>query len=299
MSICHCHSDHSALAFGDYFSSNLYSWCTNCGNYGIHAAMKRALVAEQVAPCQTVLCFDIGCHGNGSDKIGGYRFHGLHGRVIPLAIGAACANSQVKIIAFGGDGGTLGEGINHLVHAIRGNYDITFVLHNNLNYGLTTGQASATTKPGVPMAAAPDGITSDPLHPMRFVLSLEPSFAARTFSGNIHHMQQTFQAGLQHRGFSFIEVLQSCPTYNQMTPHEWYQQRVVDVTKLPNYKTTSLSEARDMAEDLEEKIAIGVLYQNPSSVPFMNRQANRLHMTTELVDEVQHYPVNTIFDQFR
>jgi len=298
MSSCvSCHDQ--PTTFADYFSPNLYTWCTNCGNYGIHAAVKRALTAENIHPCETLLCFDIGCHGNGSDKIGGYRFHGLHGRIIPFACGASVANRQLKVVAFAGDGGTLGEGINHLVHAIRGNYDVTFILHNNLNYGLTQGQASSTTKPGMIMTAAPDGITSDPIHPMRFVMSLQPSFAARTFSGDVKHMTKVIQAGLQHRGFSFIEIMQSCPTYNKATPHEWYQTRVKDVSTFEGFDQTNIHQAREIAEDIEEKIAIGVLYQNPDSWPFMSRQANRAEIKTELVNEVMPYNVTSLFDSFR
>jgi 2-oxoglutarate ferredoxin oxidoreductase subunit beta len=261
--------------------------------------MKRALVLEQVAPCQTLLCFDIGCNGNGSDKIGGYRFHGLHGRVLPFACGASVANRQIKVVAFGGDGGTLGEGINHLISAVRGDYDMTFILHNNLNYGLTQGQASPTTKPEVPMNTSPDGITADPIHPMRFMLSLRPSFAARTFSGDVKHMTEVFQAGLQHRGFSFIVLIQSCPTYNKMTPHEWYQSRVKDVSQLGGYDATDYAVAAEHAEDLEEQIAIGVLYQNKAAKPFMDRQANRMEMRTELVDEVKNYSTAELFSKFR
>ena len=298
MNNCNCHS-HSDISFHDYFSENIYTWCTNCGNYGIHAAVKRALVAEKIEPCRTLLCFDIGCHGNGSDKIGGYRFHGLHGRVIPFACGAAIANRKIKVIAFGGDGGTLGEGINHLIAAIRGNYEVMFVLHNNLNYGLTQGQASATTKTAVKMNASPDGVTSDPINPMEFVLSLHPSFAARTFSGNIHHMTQTFQTALRHKGFAFIEVLQSCPTYNHMTPHQWYQQRVKDVEKIKNYDSRDIEKAKHIALDLEKQIVIGVLYKNSKSLPFMDRQANRLKVKTELVEEVQQFSTDKLFNAFR
>jgi 2-oxoglutarate ferredoxin oxidoreductase subunit beta len=295
-----CSSHHNqAPAFHDYFSPNLYTWCTNCGNYGIHAAVKRALVAEGIPPCSTLLCFDIGCHGNGSDKISGYRFHGLHGRVVSLACGAAIANQHLTIIAFGGDGGTLGEGIGHLIHGIRGNYNITFILHNNLNYGLTQGQASPTTKPGVKMNSAPDGITSDPLHPMRFVLSLEPSFAARTFSGDVRHMTKTIQAGIQHQGFSFIEILQNCPTYNKSTPHEWYQSRVFDVSEDNTYDPQDITQARAMAEDLENHIALGVLYQRSDATHFMKRQANRLQYQTELIDEVKPVDTQKLFNQFR
>lgn len=295
---CHDHSD-QAVKFGDYFSPNLYTWCTNCGNYGIHAAVKRALAEENVAPCETLLCFDIGCNGNGSDKIGGYRYHGLHGRIISFACGASTANRTIKVLAFGGDGGTLGEGVGHLIHGIRGNFNVTFILHNNLNYGLTQGQASTTTKPGVPMNSSPDGITSDPIHPMRFVLSLRPSFAARTFSGDVKHMTKTIQAGLQHQGFSFIEILQSCPTYNKMTPHEWYQSRVKDVSEIAGYNPSDYAAAGQIAEDMENQIAIGVLYQNKESIPFMSRQANRVDIKTELVDEVATVSTQKLFDAFR
>lgn len=298
MSGCNCHSQ-SDVHFGDYFSENIYTWCTNCGNYGIAAAVKRALVEAKIKPCQTLLCFDIGCHGNGSDKIGGYRFHGLHGRVISFACGASVANRKIKVVAFGGDGGTLGEGVNHLIGGIRGNFEVMFVFHNNLNYGLTQGQASATTKAGIKMNASPDGVTSDPINAMKFVLSLNPSFAARTFSGDIKHMTETFRVGLKHRGFSFIEVLQSCPTYNHMTPHEWYQERVKDVGEIKNYKSNDLEAALKIAGDLEKQIAIGVLYQNPKAVPFMDRQANRTSKKTQLVDEVRSVNVSKLFDAFR
>ncbi|OGD95862.1 hypothetical protein A3A48_03890 [Candidatus Curtissbacteria bacterium RIFCSPLOWO2_01_FULL_37_9] len=298
MNTCDCHHK-TDVRFSDYYSENILTWCTNCGNYGIQAAIKRALVAENIPPCRTLLCFDVGCHGNGADKIGGYRFHGIHGRVLAFACGASVANRKIKVIAFGGDGGTLGEGINHLVSAIRGNYDITFVLHNNLNYGLTTGQASATTKSGIKMNSSPDGVTSDPIHVMNFVFSLNPSFVARTFSGDVKHMSGIFQESIKHNGFSFIEVLQSCPSYNHMTPHQWYQSRVKDVTQMSGYNFRDIKAARQAAEDLEVQIAIGVLYQNSKSVPFMQRQANRLKVSGDLVDEVKVFPTEKLFDTFR
>jgi len=290
---------HQQPVFSDYASANLYTWCTNCGNYGIHAAVKRALVAEGITPCDTVLCFDIGCNGNGSDKISGYRYHGLHGRVISFACGASVANSKIKVMAFGGDGGTFGEGIGHLIHGIRGNFNITFIFHNNLNYGLTQGQASSTTKPGMKMNSSPDGITSEPIHPLRLVLALNPTFVARTFSGDVKHMTKTIQAGLQHQGFSFVEILQSCPTFNKATPHEWYQSRVFEVEQQPGYDSSDIEQAQAISADIENKIALGVLYRNPGSVPFMERQANRVGCTTELVDEVKAVSTAKLLDAFR
>ncbi len=291
-------SENCSCSFHDYYSDNIYTWCTNCGNYGIHAAVKRALVAECCEPKDTLLCFDIGCNGNGSDKIGGYRYHGLHGRVIPVAVGAAIANRRVKVLAFGGDGGTLGEGINHLIHAVRGNYNMTFILHNNLNYGLTQGQASPTTKLEMKMNSSPDGVSSTPLHPARMILSLNPTFVARTFSGDINHMTEVIRRGVRHQGFSFIEIYQNCPTYNKATPHQWYQDRIYDVSTLPDYNARDLNRAREVAEDLENKIAVGVLYENPDEPEFLKRVANRQNATTELVDEVKPGSIESILNRF-
>lgn len=283
----------------DFASDNLFTWCTNCGNYGIHAAMRRALVQNQISPCMTLTCFDIGCNGNGSDKIGGYNFHGLHGRVIPLACGASMANSKVKVIAFGGDGGTLGEGINHLVHAVRANYNVTFILHNNLNYGLTTGQASATTKKGMKMNSSPDGVTSETLHTLDFIFSLKPTFVARTFSGDVPHMTEVFSEAINHQGFSFVEVFQSCPTYNKETPHEWYLERVYNVNTLPNYDKHDIEMAKEVSKDLENKIAVGVIYKEEQSVPQHLRQPNRMGVTTDVYEETREYSIEDLLVDFK
>lgn len=297
--MCNHSCQTTEVRHADYASSNLYTWCTNCGNYGIHGALKRALVEEKVKPCQAMLCFDIGCNGNGSDKIEGYRFHGLHGRVISFACGVAVANPNIAVIASAGDGGTFGEGIGHLIHGIRGNYNITFLFHNNLNYGLTQGQASPTTKSGFAMNASPDGITSEPLHPLRLVLSLRPTFVARTFSGDVHHMTKIMRAAMRHDGFSFVEILQSCPTYNKQTPHEWYQERIFDVEKLDNYRADSVSQATELAEDIDTHIAIGVLFQDRSSISCMKRQMNRQTLQTSLIEEVKNYDISKLVNAFR
>ncbi len=297
---CANHFENDKVSFKDYYSNNIYNWCTNCGNYGIAAATKRALVAENIVPKDVLMCFDIGCNGNGSDKIGGYRLHGLHGRVIPIAAGAALANRKVHVIASGGDGATLSEGIGHLVHAIRSNYNLTFLMHNNCNYGLTTGQASASTRPGISMNSSPDGTTADTMNFMHFVISLGASFAARTFSGDVEQMTEIIREGIRHPGFSIVEILQNCPTYNKVTPHEWYQERVYDVNTLPDFDNTDPLKALSVASDLDNKIATGILYKDKTSIPFDERVVNRKDITTELVDEVRLYDSvsNRLFENF-
>jgi 2-oxoglutarate ferredoxin oxidoreductase subunit beta len=282
----------------DYASDNLYSWCTNCGNYGIAAAEKRALTELGVEPRNAALFFDIGCNGNGADKIQGYRYHGLHGRCIPAAAGASIANDNLTIVAHGGDGATFSEGVNHLIHAIRHNYNFTFILHNNSAYALTKGQASSLTRPDTPMDLSPDGSSGDTIHALELVFALNPTFVARSFSGNIKQMTQVIKAGIQHKGFSFIEILQACPTYNKTTPHEWYMDRTYDVAEIEGYDNAHLHQARWMARDLDERIATGVLYQKAAPT-YLDRQANRRDKKTQLTEEVYAWDVSFLIDKYR
>src|SRR5216683_824142 len=95
---------------------------------------------------------------------------------------------KMPVIAFGGDGATFSEGIGHLVHAVRSNYPITFVLQNTENFALTTGQASPLTRQGQPMNTSPNGMPERTLSTMDLVFSLEPTFVARGFTGDIRLM---------------------------------------------------------------------------------------------------------------
>ncbi len=300
----HCSQNHqqaletlsrSKAEYLKYESSEKLTWCSGCGDYGIQKALQRALTMEKLTPQDVLLCYDIGCHGNGSDKVGATTLHGLHGRVLSAAAGASIANSKIKVIASAGDGGTLSEGIGHLVHAIRSNYSVTFILHNNNNYGLTIGQASATTRKGMPMNGSPDGVFLEPMNPTAFVLGLGPTFVARTFSGDVNHMTEMLRAGLNHRGFAFIEVMQVCPTFNKATPQDWYWQRVKPVTGIKGYDPSDLRAAREIAEDLDNQIAIGVLYQDKNSVPFLDRLPQRQGRKTTLVEEVRAFEMGEIF----
>jgi len=275
----------SGPAMRAYTSDHPCTWCDGCGNYGIWSALKRALVELGIDPWNVLLCFDVGCHGNMSDKILGYRFHGLHGRVIPLAAGAKIANPELTVIALGGDGASFSEGIGHLVHGIRSNYDITFILHNNANYGLTTGQASALTPQGQPMNSSPEGIPERTLNSMDFVFSLEPTFVARGFSGAIPQLTTIFKAAIEHRGFSYVDVLQACPTYNRFATHEYLMERCFDIAG-EKYDAADLSRARALAVDTTGRIVTGVLYCQSAVPSFMHQLATRRAAQTTLVEEV-------------
>jgi 2-oxoglutarate/2-oxoacid ferredoxin oxidoreductase subunit beta len=278
-----------------YETDKKITWCGNCGNYGIQNALMRALVLEKFKRKDFLLCYDVGCSGNGSDKWEANTIHGLHGRVLPLASGCALANEKIKIVASAGDGATFSEGVNHLVHAVRSNYNMIFIHHNNENYGLTTGQASSLTRCGVKMNGTPDGVLIDPINSLDFVLGLGPSFVARGYSGEVGQMTDLFREALKHKGFAFIEVLQACPTYNRETPDEWYQGRVRDISDLKGYDSTDVWAARKLVQDRDKDIYTGVLFEDKSKVDFLSMQKSRKGAKTQLVDEVKHVDVSKLW----
>lgn len=287
----------SGVTMQDYACKTQCTWCDGCGDYGIWTAVKRALVELGIPPHGVLLCYDVGCHGNMSDKLGGYRFHGLHGRVLPFAAGAKLANMNLPVIAFGGDGASFSEGVGHLVHAFRSNYPLTFVLHNNANYGLTTGQASALTAQGQPMNASPNGIPERTLSSMNFVFALEPTFVARGFSGNIPQLVRILKAAIQHRGFAFVDILQACPTYNEFATHEYLLERCTDVQE-GQHNTADFECARRVALDTSTSIATGILYQREDVPMFTERLQPRQGRTTTLVEEVAITDVRELMERF-
>ncbi len=285
---------------GQYACANRCTWCDGCGDYGIWTAIKRALVELNIAPWQALLCYDVGCHGNGSDKLKGYRFHGLHGRVLPFAAGAKLANPRLPVIAFGGDGASFSEGVGHLVHSIRSNYPITFVLHNNANYGLTTGQASSLTWQGQPMNSSPNGIPEHTINSMDFVYSLEPTFVARGFSGDIVQLTQLFKQAILHQqhGFAFVDVLQACPTYNRFATHEYLLAKCYDANAEGHDPACDIQKARALTLDVSERIATGVLYRRTDVPSFYDRLEPRKGRETTAVEEVERVDVSGLWKDF-
>jgi len=245
------------------------SWCPGCGNFSIQLALKQALLNENLEPHNVVLCFDVGCNGNGADKIRANTIKGLHGRAIPLGAGAALANPKMKIISSSGDGATFSEGVNHLVHAVRSNYPMVFLHHNNGNFALTTGQPSSLSKKGTVMNSAPDGVILDPINPINFVMSLNPSFVARTYSGDIRHMTGIFQQAIKHNGFAFIDILQLCPTYNRESNAKWFGEHIKYLDE--KHDSTDFSSAKSIAEKSDTELYLGLIYKDPSSKNFLEK----------------------------
>jgi 2-oxoglutarate ferredoxin oxidoreductase subunit beta len=235
------------------------TFCPGCGNYGIMEALKQALAQLALTPDKTVICYDVGCNANMADFIYTYGFHGLHGRSVPPAAGIKLANHDLAVLALIGDGAFYGEGSEHFLSLVRGNHDITVLVHDNQRYSLTTGQYSPTTPKGTVTPSTPEGSIEEPLDPLSIALVNHGTFVARGFAGDIPHLKDLIIAGVNHKGFSLIEILQPCVVWNKEKSYDWYRQRVYKLEK-PKWQANNRLQALEKAQD-EEKLAIGIFYQ--------------------------------------
>ncbi len=241
------------------FTSYTPTWCPGCGNWGVGRAIMNALVNCQYEPSQAVMLFDIGCAGNMSDFIHTYGMHTLHGRSIANAVGCKLANHNLPVIVVGGDGALYGEGGNHLLHACRGNHDITVILHDNGVYGLTTGQVAPTARKGFASKSTPAGVIESPVNGLLLALSQGATFVAQAFAGNLPQLSTILTAGIQHKGFSLINVLQPCVSFNKQNSYAYYFKNSYE---LKGHDASNFQAALEKSQEpMQEKFPIGVLYQ--------------------------------------
>lgn len=236
------------------------TWCPGCGNFGTWAAFKNAAVKMGWDNTNTALIAGIGCHGNGINFIKLTSFEGLHGRSIPVATGIKLANHNLNVFAFSGDGDGLGEGGNHLIHACRRNHDITVILHDNGVYALTTGQTSPASPHDFKSKSTPDGNPDQPFFPLTLAIAAGATFVARGFAGDIPRLSELIIQANTHKGFSFIDVLQPCVTFNQACSYPFYQQNIYYLPQ--DYDPTDKQAALQKSLEFGEKqIPLGIFYR--------------------------------------
>lgn len=259
------------------FNTSIFpTWCPGCGDFGIWSSLKQALTNLSIAPHQVLVVYGIGCSGNMSSFVNCYGFHSLHGRAIPNAAGAKLANHKIPIIVIGGDGDLLGEGLSHFIHGARANHDITVILHNNQIYGLTTGQASPTSLKGTKSKSTPSGVIDEPINPSILAISQQAGFVARCFAADINHTSALIGEAINHPGFSLVEILQPCVTFNKINTYDWFRQRV----KKLEAPATDVMLGISAAQWTDDTINIGVLYKN--SRPAFHHQISQLTKGTLL-----------------
>jgi 2-oxoglutarate ferredoxin oxidoreductase subunit beta len=241
------------------------AWCPGCGNFGILKALNKALVELEIEPHRVLLVSGIGQAGKLPHSRRGNVFNSLHGRPVPPAIGAKIANPGLVVIAISGDGDGYGEGGNHFIHAARRNHDITYLVHNNQVYGLTKGQASPTSDAGFVTKTTPYG-AANPVNPVALAIISGASFVSRGFAGDIEHLSDLIKQGITHRGFSLIDILQPCVSFNHKNTYSWYRERVYKLGDESGYDPGDQKAALAKALEWGEKIPIGVIYRKDQPV---------------------------------
>lgn len=236
------------------------AWCPGCGNFPLLEEVKKGLVASGVEPHQVVFVSGIGQAAKAPHYLNANVFNGLHGRSIPVATGIKLANPKLRVIVESGDGCNYGEGGNHFLAAIRRNIGVTLIAHDNQVYGLTKGQASPTSEEGFHTKVQPHGSFSEGFNPVAVAVAMRAGFVARSFSGMEGHLSKMLKAALEHRGFSIIDVLQPCVSFNKVNNFAWYKKRCYEIPD--DHDPTDWNKAMTMAVEWGERIPVGIIYRN-------------------------------------
>lgn len=280
----------------DEFAGCPPTWCPGCGNWGILISIKAALKTMGLLPSYMNVVFGIGCSGNMNDFLNAYAVHSLHGRAIPTAIGIKLANHKTPVVVIAGDGDCYGEGGNHFLHACRGNHDITVITHNNNVYGLTTGQVAPTARKGYKSKSTPDGIIEQQLNPLLLAIISGATFVAQAFAGDTKTVAEIVEKGIEHKGFSLVNILQPCVTFNKINTYQYYLQRVykLDTT----HDKTDYKKAMEQALDVEvERFPIGVLYEQ--NIPSYHEQLVQLNKDDTLYSRKRFEDFTLMWRDFR
>lgn len=274
------------------------TWCTGCGNFGILAALKKAVIELDRPVHNIVIASGIGCSGKIPHYIGGLNsFHNLHGRSIPVATGIHMANNDLAVIVHAGDGDTLGEGLGHFIHAARRNVNIAVFIHNNGVMGLTKGQFSPAAPRGYVSNTSPPppGAPMEPANPVAQAITAGATFASRGYSGDQKALVKLMIEAVIHKGFAVVDILQPCQTWNRQLTWKFYNEHTYSLQDNGHDISDRLA-ALEKALVVEDKIPIGVFYKAdapdlaadialPKDVPLKDHTTN-LKDVQQIIDDL-------------
>jgi 2-oxoglutarate ferredoxin oxidoreductase subunit beta len=258
------------LTIADYKTSEASWWCPGCGDFGVLAALQKALLELAVPPEDVAIVAGIGCSGKIGNYINSYNIHVTHGRTMPAALGLKLANRELTVIAAGGDGDGYAIGMGHFIHAIRRNPDVTYIVMDNQIYGLTKGQSSPTSGEGFHTRSTPEGTIEHPVRPLQLALAAGATFVAQGFSSNQRQLVSIIKAGIQHPGFALINTISPCVTFNKVNTYDWYKQGLLNLDTVADYDPADKGRALSVLMERDEMVN-GLVYESKQSKPFEER----------------------------
>lgn len=255
--------------FKDFRNSIKPNWCPGCGDFSIQAAIQRAAANVGLEPENLAVISGIGCSGRISGYINAYGLHGIHGRALPIAQGVKLANRDLTVIASGGDGDGFAIGMGHTVHAIRRNINITYIVMDNQIYGLTKGQTSPRSGEGFKTKSTPEGAVETTLSPLEIAIASGATFVAQSFSSDIKQLTSLIEQGIQHEGFSLINVFSPCVTFNKVNTYDWFKEHIINLDTVPDYDPVNRALAMGKLMETGSMIT-GLIYQNREKKSYEN-----------------------------
>lgn len=311
-----------------YKSDVHVDWCPGCGDFGVLQALQQTLAEMALPPWETIVFGGIGCSGKVFNYMACHGVHTLHGRVLSFAMGAKIANPDLEVIAVGGDGDGYGIGAGHFVHAGRRNVDMAYIIMNNEVYGLTKGQASPTLGRGQQTKSLPMPNPNDAIDPLALALTSGYTWIGRSYSFDGKHLKEMIRQAIEHKGMALLDILQPCPTYNDLHTAEWYNKKIKQgESTLPRLVTveelghdgvvkdpTDAEEVRRKKEaafhaiqSVGERVPIGLFYQIklPTYQERLNAQVPMIKKTPpakQVFEDSQHLPTTDLthaFEEFK
>lgn len=255
------------VSLKDYKNDIKPDWCPGCGDFSVLAGINKAAVGLDIKPENLVISAGIGCSGKISGYTRAYGVQGLHGRSLPIAQGVKLANSELTVVAMGGDGDGYAIGIGHAIHAMRRNIDMTYIVMDNQLYALTKSQASPRSDLDFVTTTSLEGVVDSPLSPMKLALSSDVTFLAQAFTGNMKQLVSIMEEAIKHKGFSLVNVFSPCHTYNYKNTPKWFKENLTNLDDIENYDCSNKFMAFQTLEEYNDLVT-GIIYKNESKKTF-------------------------------
>ncbi|UYP44028.1 2-oxoacid:ferredoxin oxidoreductase 2, subunit beta [Candidatus Lokiarchaeum ossiferum] len=265
----------------DYDMPHEKAWCPGCGHFTLQKVLRQALADLEIPNDNLVFVSGIGQAAKLPQYTKGHMFNGLHGRALPAAMAVKACNPNLTVIVDSGDGCSYGEGGNHFLAQMARNSNIVQIVHNNMIYGLTKGQASPTSPKGLVTPVQVNGVTNEPFNPLAVAIAMGATFVARVFAGNMEQTKEVIKQAIQHKGYALIDSFVPCVSMNKINTFKWYKENTYELESSHDKSNQQMAFARALETG---KYPTGIFYQNTNKRTFVEESSAYKHNSSPLYE---------------
>lgn len=284
----------------DYRSDIEPTWCPGCGDFAVTNSICKAMAALKWDPNNTAAVSGIGCSSRLPLWLSTFGFHSCHGRALPVAIGMKLAKPDMNVVVTIGDGDAFSIGGGHMPHGARRNMDMTVIVMDNLLYALTKNQVSPTSREGSESSTTPYGCLDAPVNTISLMLTYGATFVAQAYAGSPKVASDIIEQAMAHKGFSFVNILSPCPTYNKVDTFQYYKGHTHDInethTDLSN-KAAAIAVAEralDHETDDNASVPVGIYYKSDQEI-----YQDKVAALQKRFNGDDNFDVSKLFDDYR